>query len=200
MKLLRKLNRGAILTFVIVLGVVIYLIVLSAGRQAEIPRIKVAAEQYVQAEIAWQMLPEKYRVEKASMPDAEYQAYIADLSVKIRSLYIDNEPIVQSLIRRLKVDLVQQAKGQGVVFAFQKTISKYERFEFDGDLVTVTMTTQTIYDGPSGTGGGTARMKTVGETTDTLILQKVADQWKIVFANLVRPYDNRPGTFGMGKY
>ena len=71
MKWLNRLNRGAVLTGAILAGIVVYLVLLAAAHRADTPGIKAAAEEYVQAEITWQMLPPAYRKDVPGIPRSE---------------------------------------------------------------------------------------------------------------------------------
>ena len=183
MKWLNRLNRGVVLTGAIVAGIVVYLILLAAAHRADTPAIKAAAEAYVQAEITWQMLPPAYRKDTPDMPDQELADFIQTQATAIESYYIDNEAIVQPLVKRMTESLTDQASGKGVIRRFEKTISEYDDLLFEQGRVTVKFTSQTLLEG---TGIGTPLVEA---TYDTLILQKAEGRWEVLFAILNKPYN-----------
>ena len=189
MNWIKKLNRGAILTGAILLGIIVYLLVLSAGQRAQTPRIQSVVADYVQAELTWQMLPAAARVKAPAMTAQELSAFIQTQTAVIASFYIENDAIVQPLVRRVSADLTAQAKGQDVLLNYQKTITRYEDFVFEQDRVTVSFLSRTVLDS-TGSGSGS-----VQETNDSMVLQKIGDQWKVVFASLNKPYTAQPGGF-----
>jgi hypothetical protein len=193
MKWINKLNRGAILTGVIVVGIIVYLLVLAAGQRAQTPRIKSVVEGYVQAEMTWQMLPAAARSKTPSISAQALATYIQEQTAVIESYYIDNDAIVGPLVRRMASDLAAQAKGQNVLLDNEKTIARYEGFVFEQDRVTVRFLSRTVLE-TAGLQSGT-----VQETNDSVVLQKTGDQWKVVYATLNKPDSGQPGGIPVDK-
>ncbi len=194
MKWFKKLNRGAILTGLLLLGVVVYLVALSAGQRAQLPAVKQVVADYVQAELDWQMLPPAYRTDSPDMPAQELAAFIQRQAAVIRSHYIDNDAIVKPRVRLMTEGLQAQAAGRDVVFDYRKTITGFEDVVFDGSQVTVSFRSLTTLDGAGMAGGITE------ETSDQVILLKTGDRWRVVYAALNKPYNAQQDLYPDGKF
>lgn len=191
MKILRKLNRGAILSFFILVFLIVYLVILEFSHSAEIPKIKAQCEKYIGTEISYKMLPKQYRVEKPSITQSELDLYLANMEKDIKAFYPQNEQSSKFIIDNLKSSLLAQAEGDGVVYEYKKEILKYNDLLFDNDTVTVNFTTNSVYEGqnPNNLNLLAKSEKITSETEDMLILQKINGDWKIVYSNLNLPYD-----------
>lgn len=187
MKFLAKINRGAILTVVALLGVTVYLVVHGIAQGLAESQIRQICEDYVQAEVAYSMLPERYRQEKPDMPANEQARYLQEMASEMAGYYAGNELIDRFGIGRLRQELENQMAGKGTVYDYDKTIAKFESFKFDDGLVTVTMKVNTVFDGPAADGMAGSRQKTVSETTDMMILLNENGLWKVFYASLASP-------------
>lgn len=192
MKFISKINRGAIVTAAVLIGVVVYLVVLSWTQAAEKVEIEKVCAEYIKTEVGYSMLPTKYRIEKPDMPAAESKQYLAEMAESLQAFYLENDQVIKFNLERVQNELQKQMSGIGVIYDYQKTIAKFSSFVFDGKNVTVAMRVNTVLDGPSNDGMATSRQKSVEETEDTMILQKVDGLWKVAYANLNKPggYNN----------
>ncbi len=187
----KKINRGLILTFAVVLGVAVYLVGLEAVRSKDKEEIKKVCEAYLQMEVAYHMLPEEYRKEQPDIAGPALDEYIRKMQEEITSYYVDNEQCYRYLLERLEENLRAQAEGKGVIYQFEKNIRRYESLSFNGNTVKVTFTSFSTLDGPpGGPGSEENRMESQGDTIDEITLQKVDGKWKVVFSNLSYPYGN----------
>ncbi|NJD02434.1 MAG: hypothetical protein FIA99_07530 [Ruminiclostridium sp.] len=197
MKFLAKINRGLILSVFVLTVVVIYLVTLSISHAAVIPKIKEVCTNYINTEISYKMLPEKYRKEKPDMPQNELDKYIVEMAMDIKAFYTDNEQTYKYLIDRNKADLENQSKGIGIIFSYKKDIADYKNIVFDGNTVTVTILTNSSFDGPDITAPGMQRGNVSAQTNDTILLQKTDEEWKIIYADLQQPIKNGMGNPGV---
>ena len=196
MKFLAKINRGAILTAIVLVGVAVYLVAHGISQGITESRIRQICEDYVQAEVTFSMLPEEFRTEKPDMPVALQAQYLQEMASAMESYYVGNDLIDKFGIGRLRQELESQMGGRGTVYDFQKTIAKFESFKFENGLVTVTMKVNTVFDGPAADGATMSRQKTISETTDIMILQKENGLWKVFYASLVSPLQKNEITSG----
>lgn len=206
MKILSKINRGAILTTGVILVVIAYLIVHSALQNMEKPEIKKICEAYIQKEISYNMLPADYRKVKPAMPEAALEKYLKSMKTDIIAFYPSNEQYYKFIIQSITTDLTNQAKGTGVVFSYAKTILRYDDLNFDGDTVDVRFTSNSTMEVQSQSGiASSIKEKIAGEIQDNVILQKIDGKWKVVYSSITRPTGNNyPGGDGpipaIGKY
>lgn len=190
-----KINRGLILTVVIVLATTGYLVVNGVAQSTAKPEIKTLCEKYIKTAISYKMLPQNYRKENPAVPKAELDKYVDDMTRDLKAFYSNNEQTYKYTIADYKKSLENQAKGIGVIYNFTKEISDYKDFVFDNDTVTVTITTNTFFDGMPVTGntpskfmqGAEGRQNITTQTTDTITLQNVSGKWKVLYADLVNP-------------
>lgn len=190
MSVLKKLNRGAILTIVAVIGVVIYLIASGTANALQTAEIKAACAEYIAAEVRYSVLPEGYQAEDPGMPADEQTRYLAEMTGYILPLLADEGIAGQLTLDRLKDNLTRQMGGDGVIYEYGKTILKYDAITFKQDVATVSVLTETVFDGPAFdyySGMMAGRQYQVATLTDTLVLQRVDGVWKVFFANLATP-------------
>ena len=190
MSILRKLNRGAILTVAAVIGIIIYLIANGTANALQTAEIKEACAEYIAAEVSYSVLPEAYQAEDPGMPADEQSRYLAEMSEHIQPLLADDGTAGQLTLKRLEDSLTRQMSGDGVIYEFGKTILKYEAISFKQDVATVSVLTETIFDGPAYdyySGMMAGRQYQVATLTDTLVLQRVDGVWKVFFASLATP-------------
>lgn len=194
MNYLSKINRGAILTTLVILGIASYLIATAAVQNKEKPVIKQICEAYIQEEVSYNMLPDSYRKDDPDMNASALDDYIAEMEKDIIAYYPDNEQYYKYLIASRTADLTAQANGNGVVFQYTKTILRYDSITFDGDTAEVGMTcSTTIETKSSGMSGSSLNDKFTEDMTDNIILQKIDGKWKVLYASINRPYGNQYG-------
>jgi hypothetical protein len=187
MRARKKFNRGVIITVIVVFCVGIYLIGLDITQNAEKPAVQKVVESYINTYVNYNMLPEKYRIATPNIPQAEMDSYIAKMGSDIKSYFAVNDNSYKFMTDMLKSDLESQTTETTVVYSYTKTISKYTGFNFDKSTVTVTVETNSSYDGPDKSNSNSGRLKLNAVTTDTVVLKKVDGEWKVVYSNINRP-------------
>lgn len=196
MNYLKKINRGLLLTAVILLGIAIYLVVQSAWQNTEKTKIESVCRQYIDTAVKYGQLPEMYRKDKPDMPQKELEDYISNMTAEFGTFYQKGDLNLKSVINRSKASLEDQAAGKGVIFSLKKDILEFSDFIFEGKTVVAGIKSNTVLDGPSASVPGTPRASTSAQTSDTITLRKTDGEWKIVYADLQLPVNNNmvPGT------
>jgi len=187
MRALKKLNRGVVITIIVVLCVSIYLIVLDSTQNTQKSAIQKVVESYVKTYVGYNMLPKDYRVENSNISKTELDSYISKMESDIKSYFTENDSAYKFMTNNLKSDLESQKSDTTVVYSYEKAISSYTDFSFDKSIVTVTFETNSKYDGPDKRDPTAGRLKLDAVTTDTVVLKKVKDDWKVVYSNINRP-------------
>ncbi len=191
MKVLAKINRGVILTVVVLLGVAAYLIGLEVMHSSARKEIGALCEEYVQAELGYHMLPEEYRGATPGMTEAELDSYIAQMKEDLTPYYVNNEQTYQYLFSSLEQSLRNQAQGYDVTYELTKDIMQTE-ITFDGDKARVQLSCYTTLKGTTAytpdIAATTPNNSVSRETRDTLYLQRVDGEWKLTYSNLTIPY------------
>lgn len=184
MKTLSKVNRGLILTIVVILGVAAYLVGVSLSQAGDREEIKKVCAQYIQTELQYRMLPEANRKEDPGISQTDLTAYIDKAKAEIKSHYVDNEICYKYLLEEIETSLKQQAKGQGVVYSYEKDVRSYTDFVFDKDSASVVVTCNTSYNGPDRYSMSQSTVKKNTVTKDQMTLQKVDGKWKVTYSYL----------------
>jgi hypothetical protein len=185
--LLKKMNRGIILSVVLLLAVVVYLVALAAVQSAEKPLIEQVCREYVSLETQYTMLPPDYRSDDAVMTDQELDSYLSEIENKIAPYYIDNDRIRQLALERLANRITSQSEGWDRLLSYEKEITEFDSFSFSGSEATVKIKTRSVIERPENSAGKIEGGRLAGETTDTVVLQKSDGKWLVVYAQLNEP-------------
>ena len=196
MKARKKFNRGVIITVIAVLCVSAYLIGLDITQNAEKPAIQKVVESYINTYVSYNMLPQSYRIATPNIPQAEMDSYVAKMESDVKSYFAADDNSYKFMTDMLKSNLESQKTETTVIYSFDKTISKYTKFSFDKSTVTVTVETNSSYDGPDKNNSNSGRLKLNAVTTDTIVLKKVDSEWKVVYSNINIP--SQKESFGGG--
>ncbi len=181
MKFFSKINRGLVLLIILVLGVAIFLVIQSNYQSRETPKIKEVCQQYINTVIDYKQLPQHYRKANPEIPQNELEKHIQAMTDDIKAFYTDNVQTYKTVIKDYKSDLENQARGIGVVYNYKKEIKDYENIIFNGDNVTVSIITNSVREDSE------LKQRASSQTTDTISLQKVNGQWKVIYADLLEP-------------
>jgi hypothetical protein len=87
---------------------------------------------------------------------------------------------------RIKNDLEYQADSADRILEYTKEIVKFESLSFSGNEVTVVFRSRSAVE-RSISENTSDTDRTVEETSDTIMLQKIDGEWKLVYANLYQP-------------
>src|SRR5690348_2362774 len=104
MKVLKKFNRGVIITTIVVLCVSIYLTGLSIAQNAEKPAIQKVIESYLKTYVGYNMLPQNYRTATPEIPKAQFDSYITKMESDIKSYFAPNDNSYKFMTDMLKKD------------------------------------------------------------------------------------------------
>jgi hypothetical protein len=196
MKALKKFNRGVVIAVIALIGVSIYLVELGITQHAELPAIKQVVESYIQTYVNYNMLPKEYRTATPNVPQATMDSYVAKMQTDIKSYFAAGDNSYKFMTDTLKSGLQSQISDSTVVYSYTKTISKYNSFVFDKSTVTVSVDTNSSYNGPDKNNSSTGSFQGNAVTTDTVVLKKVDGAWKVVYSNINTP--SQSNSFGGG--
>ena len=169
MRWLKKINKGFILTMIVLICLVIYLISVEVTRGAEKPNIEAACKEYIEF------------INKAIVSKDE------NLKQKLEEKMIDNEIAIN-----MQKDTIESFIKDGnnipnsSITKFDKELAKIKKFVFDDNQVTITITSKVeeeikYLDEENKEKSKIQKIET-GE--ETITLQKVEGKWKIVYADL----------------
>lgn len=192
--LFSKINRGAILTFVVLIGVIIYLMGNYIYNNAQKEVIEEMAQEYLEIYVEYEMLPPEYRKSNPDITEQEMDEFFEQIRDELSVYYPEGEEYFEFEFRRKTQRLLAQAQspGQRIIVSYDKRILEFEEFLFEGNTVDVKIRTLTSieYLDPLDTAGGRDAQIT-DEMTDHIIFTKVEGEWKIIYSDISEPYSPR---------
>lgn len=183
-KFIRKINRGIIVTYLVIFLVSCYLIVLSNNQRQAVPDIKNACQTYVEADAAWRVLPENFIDGQTAPTDSEVKKYADSLEPEISPYYTDNQSIRENAVGSVYLNLKLQIMTGRIYTSYENRNIKFVVVTFRDNTVTVDFTTQTVTEYVDIASGPTEPVRESAESTNQITLQKEDGKWKIVYASL----------------
>lgn len=210
MKLFRKLNKGLMLTILVVGVLAIYLFAIESKRNAAKPEIEKVVKEYIELTNKYAVLPEDMQKlyngftmteEDLNKIDKENEDklknYLNKYEEELKTKMIDNETVV-NMQKEIVEEFLKNSNNylQTVVTKYNKEITKIRKYSFDDDQVTVTFDTKSdIENKYLDDGNEKTRKDTTSENGETITLQLVDGNWKVVYSDIM--YHNIADTKGM---
>ena len=192
MKILKKINKGLILTIIVLVALITYLTNVEKQRESDKQDIRKVCEEYIALTDKYVVLPEDMQTFTGKISKENEERLKKQLREELEKQMINNEEAIEIQNGYLFDELKNGYRTENEVRTKNKrTITKISSYEFDGDQVTVTLRTtiETTYKYIEEiTGTEKERQNTVSSTNDEIILQKVEGQWKVVYSNM--QFDN----------
>ncbi|MDR1465180.1 MAG: hypothetical protein LBJ11_07785 [Oscillospiraceae bacterium] len=186
---MKKLNRGAVLTGLVLFCVIGYLAVTGVLHQREKPAIQAALRDYIVADSAARLLPESLRAPDAEVSDQALADCVKAAETSLAPFYAGESKSRDTAMRMLADALRNQVGGQAPrLSSLERTLRQITDFSFRGDTVAVTM--QLAVQGEADAGGKSQAIEYVS-WDNTVTFKKVDGEWKVLYAYL--PVDNANG-------
>ena len=185
MNFLKKINKGLVLTIIVVLVLVIYLTGVEKQRKSEKIEIKKVCESFIEFTDKYTVLPEGEKKLKNELTKEDEEKAEKELRTQLEKRMIKNNDAVEIQYSHLLTMLQNGYNSNQVKVKEKRTISKITGYEFDGDQVTVTFnsTVETNYKYiDEGTGKEMERQESNSYNGEEIILQKIDNQWKVVYS------------------
>lgn len=189
MKFLKKINKGFILTVLVVVLLAIYLVQLEIQRNKEKPDIEKICTQYIE-------FVNKYSAyDNIDISKSEVKKeYGNKIKEEVKMFLIQNDYVVKTQTDNLIIDIedsvLQKVKSRN------RKIEKIKKYVFDGDEVTVTLKisvdVEKYVDDTS-----EVVNKDTQDSEDTITLVKEDGKWKITYAELQNPDQDIYGSYDM---
>jgi hypothetical protein len=193
MKLVSKINRGLIATIIVLIAVIVYIVIVGVSQSVQKPEIKKACTDYIAMDIKYKLLPSDYIDVSQKVPQSLQDSIISDMKSDIKAKYIDNEQLVNTVIKEYQDNLESQFKNGANLQSLSRKIIKYNSINFDGDTVVASFNSMVdekaiSYVTDSSTGAVTPSYKTnSSQVTENISFKKVDGKWKVIAANLSVP-------------
>ncbi len=192
MRILKKINKGLILTIIVLVVLIIYLTNVEKQRGADKPAIQKACEEYIALTDKYVVLPEEMQTFTGEISKENEEKLKKELKEELEKQMIKNDEAIEIQYEYILEELKNGYRTVNEVRTKNKrTITKISSYEFDGDQVTVTLKTSvesTYKYIEEDTGTEKERQNAISNTDDEIILQKVDGQWKVVYSNM--QFDN----------
>lgn len=187
MKLFKKINKGLILTAIVLVILITYIVTLEIQRNKEKGVIKEACEAYIEFESKYTLLPKEYQSFTNKISQEKLEEYKKEVSKELKKLMVDDENVykLQKSIVEGKID--EQTESFIINTSKNCKLVKISKYEFENDQVTVTIddlveTEYILADNSDGINENVN--KKTDKTEDTITLKRENGKWKVVFAEV----------------
>lgn len=215
MKFLKKINKGLILTIIVILALSIYLIGVETNRNKEKPEIEKICKEYIELTNKYAVMPEEnqkiYTTSQIELGETEkkkedfnkqIETQMNKFEEELKVKMIDNET-ARNMQKEIIGNFLESSNDifSSVIVKYNREITKIRKFSFDSDQVTVTFDTkidvETKYLG-SGLeeNNETTKKENFNSNVETITLKKVDNKWKVVYADLTYYGGNEQGMMG----
>lgn len=190
MKVLKKINKGLILTIIVLAALLIYISGVEKQRNADKPDIRKACEEFIALTDKYVVLPED--MQKSEVSEEKVNEYVNQMKNDVEKVMISNTEAVKIQEQVIENNLRDSYNALDVRSKISRKIKKINGYEFDGNQVTVKLNNQVeivtkVFDEID----STKETETFDASNDEIILQKIDGKWKIVNSNLQFDGSNR---------
>ena len=174
---IKKVNRGALLSLLILLIVSGYLLSVEVSRSMQGPAIMDACQEYMSEYNKWIVLPEQYRM---NAPGVNLSAHVSSLRDSVSQYLSPTDNQLQYELDSLRKNFENQQKVGPFILAADKKITENPVFSFHDNEVMIKFTTLTtisyMYLGDINP------QESVVQSRDLIVLEKVDDEWKVLYS------------------
>ena len=190
MKVLKKINKGLILTIIVLAALLIYISSIEKQRNSDKPDIRKACEEFIALTDKYVVLPED--MQKSEVSEEKVNEYVNQMKNDVEKVMISNTEALKIQEQVIENNLRDSYNALDVRSKVSRKIKKINGYEFDGNQVTVKLNNQVeiltkVFDEIE----STKETETFEASSDEIILQKVYGKWKIVYSNLQFDGSNR---------
>lgn len=190
MKVLKKINKGLILTIIVLAALLIYISSIEKQRNSDKPDIRKACEEFIALTDKYVVLPED--MQKSEVSEEKVNEYVNQMKNDVEKVMILNTEAVKIQEQVIENNLRDSYNALDVRSKVSRKIKKINGYEFDGNQVTVKLNNQVeivtkVFDEIE----STKETETFEASSDEIILQKIDGKWKIVYSNLQFDGSNR---------
>ena len=136
MKFLKKINKGVLLSIIVLVCLMTYIVIVEIGRNGQKESIKEACIKYIEFENKYSVMPEEYWTAEGKVNKEDYKN---EMKTKLKEMMLDNEKIFnqQKSIVENKLD----CSLMDSIIPLNKNSKSIvvKSYTFDGDQVEVTI-------------------------------------------------------------
>ena len=186
MKVLKKINKGLILTILVLIVLVIYFSNLEKQRASDKTDIKKACESFIELTDKYSVLPEELQTLKGEVPEDKVKEYTNQMKKDLTEIMIDNQESV-NIQQKILEESLRNGYSEGQVRTnWSRKIQKVSSYQFEKNQVTVSLKYNIEETIKTSDGIEEYNKNNKFEASkDEIVLQKVNGKWKVVYANLL---------------
>lgn len=182
---MRKVNKGLILTLIVLLALTTYILNVEKQRKADKEDIKKVCEQFISFTDKYTVLQEDMQTLDEPIAESKLNEYKKEIKKELEKLMIDNEEAVDLQYKILESVLADGYNELSITTKQTRKINQIKEYKFDGNKVTVKFQNNFERIGKFFDGNEIqTENKSFDTYSDEIILQKVEGTWKIVYSNL----------------
>ena len=186
MKFLRKINKGLVLTIIVLLVLIVYLVNVENQRKADKEEIQKTCEEFISFTDKYSVLPENMQQFSETISESKLEEYKKEMKTELEKLMIHNEEAINLQYQILESNLEAGYNFEEIRTKSERKITKISSYEFEGDQVTVTFKARMKITSKylNEENEEQESQKSIDTESDEIILQKIDGKWKVVYSNL----------------
>ena len=186
MKIWKKINKGLILTIIVVVILIIYLEQVERQREIDKTTIKTACNEYIKMVDSLIILPEDLQGYSQNLTQEDENKLKENINNELKKVMIDNQDAID-IQSQFIYETLKQANENKITTKCNKTIEKITKYEFDGDQVIVNFSSNlnTSYKQMNLETNTEEEKENIQSIYgEEITLQKIDGLWKIVYSYL----------------
>ena len=186
MKIWKKINKGLILTIIVVVILIIYLEQVERQREIDKTTIKTACNEYIKMVDSLIILPEDLQGYSQNLTQEDENKLKENINNELKKVMIDNQDAID-IQSQFIYETLKQANENKITTKCNKTIEKITKYEFDGDQVIVNFSSNlnTTYKQMNLETNIEEEKENIQSIYgEEITLQKIDGLWKIVYSYL----------------
>lgn len=186
MRFFKRINKGLVLTIIVLLVVIVYLTGVEKQRKEDKISIRKATENFIEFTDKYSVLPEEMQILVEEVSKEKIEKYEAEMKTELEKLMVSNEEAVKIQNQFLISNLESGYNQDEIRNKQERKITKISGYEFDGNQVTVTFNSKldTSIKYLNEENKEQERKNSIEITGEEVVLQKVDGEWKVVYSNL----------------
>ncbi|MEG2348465.1 MAG: hypothetical protein RSB67_02325 [Clostridia bacterium] len=194
---MRKINLGILLSIIVLASLTCYLVIIEISRNDDKEEILSICKEYIQDNIKYSMLEEKYRTVDKTITDNEFNKYLKEGKEKIDEYLLNDKEIIDIKNKSIEEKLKYQIINKNVITKLTKSDFKAKEYVFDGDIVVVTIESyakiERKINGEKYIDESGAQKYNINDykkeepVIDSITFKKVGNKYKIMYDVLVMP-------------
>ncbi len=185
MKKLKKINKGLILTIILLIILILYYNNIEKLRKNDKTEIKKACEDFIELTDKYSVLPQEIQTTQTEIPEEKVAEYINQMKKELANIMIDNQEAINIQAKILENNLIDGYNETQVRTQLSRKILNILSYQFEKDQVTVNLidkVKETIKNSDGMQEYNSDNEFTAGN--DEIVVKKVDGKWKVVYANL----------------